>query len=202
MQEGRLISSYSCDLYRFRNSHTIGSVLFFDSPCIGYIRKGSAQFLYSFYEYRFQIIKSYPCRLFDKMYEKYGTDIYVSVSYLYRILSDIFKQMKIEPVSSVKTTVQPAVDYIESNYNMPITIEKLAQLCHSCTSGLFKLFKSATGVTPIAYKHNIMIQNALDLLTHTDLTVEEISARVGFSSPNYFRRVFYDITGKTPKQVR
>ena len=110
--------------------------------------------------------------------------------------------MKIEPVSSVKTTVQPAVDYIESNYNMPITIEKLAQLCHSCTSGLFKLFKSATGVTPIAYKHNIMIQNALDLLTHTDLTVEEISARVGFSSPNYFRRVFYDITGKTPKQVR
>ena len=246
MQEGTLISSYSCDLYRFRNSHTIGSVLFFDSPCIGYIRKGSAQFLYrgksyyaaegdliyiakdtkyysiwsgapeiefysvgfsfvkpySFYEYRFQIIKSYPCRLFDKMCEKYGTDIYVSVSYLYRILSDIFKQMKIEPVSSGKTTVQPAVDYIESNYNMPITIEKLAQLCHSCTSGLFKLFKSATGVTPIAYKHNIMIQNALDLLTHTDLTVEEISARVGFSSPNYFRRVFYDIMGKTPKQVR
>lgn len=47
-----------------------------------------------------------------------------------------------------------------------------------------------------------MVQNALDLLAHTDLTIEEISSKVGFSSSNYFRKVFFDITGKTPKEVR
>lgn len=244
MYTDTLISSCGFTLYKFSHTHTVGSVQVFENPCIGYINKGSAQFLYkgksyfadegdliyiakgtkyysvwsgtpeiefysmyfsfvkpySFYEYRFQIVKNYPRNLFDEIYS--ADDIYISVSHLYRLLSELYAHMTPERVPSGKTSVQPAIDYIENNYNMPVTIDTLARLCHSCNSGLFKLFKSATGVTPIAYKHNIMIQNALDLLAHTDLTVEEISARVGFSSSNYFRKVFFNITGKTPKEVR
>lgn len=155
---------------------------------------------YSFYEYRFQIVKGCPKRVFDEMYN--ADDIYISVSHLYKLLSWLYKHMATEPVLSGKTAVRPAIDHIENNYNMPVTIDELAGLCHMCSSGFFRHFKSATGVTPVAYKHNIMIQNALDLLLHTDLTVEEISQRVGFSSSNYFRKVFFDITGKTPKEVR
>jgi AraC-like DNA-binding protein len=47
-----------------------------------------------------------------------------------------------------------------------------------------------------------MIQHALDLLTHTDMTVDEISQSTGFASSNYFRTVFTKMTGKTPKEVR
>lgn len=158
---------------------------------------------YSFYDYRFQIIENYSCDLIDKLYRSYNDDIYLSASYLYCLLSDIYKHMRKEKSSSIgRVDVQPAVDFIEGNYNMPLSVEQLSKLCHSCSSGFYKLFKSSTGVTPIKYKHNIMIQNALELLSHTDLTVEEISARVGFSSSNYFRRVFFNITGKTPKELR
>ncbi len=244
MKTDTLISSYECNVAKFSRTHTVGSVLDFENPCIGYIKKGNAQFLYkgksyfakegdliyiakgtkyysvwsgtpgiefysvhfsfvkpySFYEYRFQIVRGYPGRLLDEMYN--SDDIYISVSHLYRLLSELYKRMAKEPVFSGKTAVRPAIDYIESNYNMPVTIDTLAGLCHMSSSGLFKLFKSATGVTPISYKHNIMIQNALDLLMHTDMTVEEVSERVGFSSSNYFRKVFFDVTGKTPKEVR
>ena len=100
------------------------------------------------------------------------------------------------------TTIQPAVEYIEKNYEQNFSIETLAKLCHCSESGFFKLFKKSTGVTPVAYKHNIMIQNALDLLTHTSLSVEEISKQTGFSSSNYFRTVFFKLTGKTPKELR
>lgn len=247
MYTDTLISAYKYTFFKFDQTHTSGSTVLFKNPCIGYIIKGKAQFLYngktyyaaegdviyiakgtkyysvwtgepeiefhsidlsfvkpySFYEYRFQIVNNYPSVLFDKMRETYTTDIYLSVSNLYRLLSDLYKRMIAEESDFCsKTRIQPAIDYIENNYDAPISIETLSKLCHLCSSGLFKQFKSATGVTPIAYKHNIMIQNALDLLAHSDLTIEEISEKVGFSSSNYFRKVFFDITGKTPKEVR
>ena len=242
-----LISYFKLKFYKFSETHTVGSIQHFEHPCIGYIKKGNAQFLckgksyyasegdliyiakgtryysvwtgspeiefysinfsfakpYSFYEYRFQIIKHYPADLFDNMYSFYNTDFYISVSDMYRILSDIYKNMTTETITPPgRISVSPAIDYIEKNYNSPISIDTLSALCHSCGSGFFKLFKATTGVTPIAYKHNIMVQNALNLLSHTDLTIDEISEKVGFSSSNYFRKVFFNITGKTPKEVR
>ncbi|MEE1048063.1 MAG: helix-turn-helix domain-containing protein [Clostridia bacterium] len=44
-----------------------------------------------------------------------------------------------------------------------------------------------------------MIQHALDLLSNTTLSIEEISSKTGFSSPNYFRTVFLKLTGSSPK---
>ena len=247
MTKDILISSFKFTYYKFNEKHTVGSVQLFEHPCIGYINKGSAQFLYRgknyyaeegdliyiakgtkyysvwtgipeidfysvdfsfvkpycYYDYRFQIIKNYPGNLFKNMYGLYNEDYYMSVSYMYRLLSDIYKHMVPEKTDvSGKISVRPAIDYIEKNYNIPISIDTLSELCHSCNSGFFKLFKAETGVTPIAYKHNIMIQNSLDLLVHTDLTIDEISAKTGFSSSNYFRKIFFGITGKTPKEVR
>ncbi|MBQ6908170.1 MAG: helix-turn-helix transcriptional regulator [Clostridia bacterium] len=78
----------------------------------------------------------------------------------------------------------------------------MAELCHISESGFFKLFKAVTGVTPITYKHNIMIQHAIDMISNTSLSIEEISGLVGFPSSNYFRKVFADMTGTTPKKLR
>jgi len=47
-----------------------------------------------------------------------------------------------------------------------------------------------------------MIQNALHLLSSTDMTIEEISEECGFSSSNYFRKVFKNITKASPKELR
>ena len=43
------------------------------------------------------------------------------------------------------------------------------------------------------------MKSVIDIL---DLSVEEISMRVGFESSTYFRRVFKKITSKTPKEYR
>lgn len=47
MDKNSLISSFNITLYKFRETHMVGSVQHFKKPCIGYIKKGSAQFLYS-----------------------------------------------------------------------------------------------------------------------------------------------------------
>ena len=94
------------------------------------------------------------------------------------------------------------MEYIEKNYQAPFSVRQLSELCHISESGFFKLFKEATGVTPIAYKHNIMIQHAISLISNTSMSIEEISTAVGFPSSNYFRKVFARFTDKTPKELR
>ena len=243
MHKNTLISSFHIARVQFQHTYTFGSFLFYEHPVIGYLKKGSAQFLYqgkkfyarkgdliyiakgttyysiwsgspeiefysieysffspySYFDYRFQIVKNYPATLPDQIYESYQSNLYLSVSALYRMRSDLYARME---KTAASPAVQPAIDYLEEHFAEPVTIDGLSRLCHCSSSGFFKLFKTATGVTPITYKHNIMIQHALDLLAHTDLTIEEISAKTGFCSSNYFRRIFFNITQKTPKEVR
>ena len=246
MNKKTLVSNYSLTKYKIQNIHSAGPEQYFDNPCIGYVKKGYAEFWhkgktivaregdivyiaagtkyhsiwfgtpvvewysidfnfkhqYDFSQYPFQILRGYPALLFDKMYEAYETSYMLSVSYFYQLLDDIYKKLK--PVSEhiVYTTVDSAIEYIESNYNREISIKTLAKLCKCSESAFFKMFIKSTGVTPIAYKHNIMIQHSLKLLAHTKLSIEEISGKVGFSSSNYFRTVFFKLTGKTPKELR
>ena len=157
---------------------------------------------YAYYDYRFQIIKSYPRELFDDMIANVNTRPMLTLSKMYALLEDIYPKMQTDAAPIQNGAIEQAIIHIESNYSSPIEINELCRLCHLSRSSLFDAFKRRTGVSPINYKHNVMIQHALDMLAHTELTIDEISQQVGFSSSNYFRSIFEKLTGKTPKEVR
>ena len=64
------------------------------------------------------------------------------------------------------------------------------------------LFMKQSSMTCLNYLLNLRIDLAKILLTKTELPVNEISARVGYPDPNYFTKIFRNITGKTPSQYR
>ena len=246
MDKSILISHYKLYQLHHNTIHSAGPDIFFKNPCIGYIKKGYAKFLYNgktiyaykgdliyiayetryqsiwygnpdiewysidfdfnskyaFYEFRFQILRNYPSELFEKMYQSYKSSPMLSISYFYRLLDDIYSKLEATSKDTFFSTIEPAVKHIEENYQKAFSVKSLAELCHISESGFFKLFKSVTGVTPITYKHNIMIQHAIDMISNTSLSIEEISGLVGFPSSNYFRKVFADMTGTTPKKLR
>jgi len=246
MNHSFLITGYTMDKICRQHIYSAGPDAFFDRPCIGYIKKGYAQFLYegktlyahegdliyisygtkyhsvwfgspdiewysvvfeyaspyAFSDYRFQILPDYPAELLECMYQTFACAPLQSISHFYRLLDDIYQKLKSTPKAPPYLAVEPAICYIEQNYQKPIAIHTLASLCHCSESGFFKLFSKATGTTPIAYKHNVMIQHALELLAHSNLSIEQISTELGFSSSNYFRTVFTRLTGKSPRQLR
>ncbi len=201
LYNGKTIYAYEGDLIYIATGTKYGSV-WFGSPDIEWYSAGFAfKSNYDFYEYPFQILKDYPCELIDKMFEIYETSYMLSVSYFYQLIEDVYKKLK--PAEHVTyTSVEPAIEYIENNYTQSICIAELAKLCNCSESGFFRTFKKSTGVTPVSYKHNVMIQHALELLSYTNMSIEEISLKVGFSSSNYFRKIFEKIIGKTPKEIR
>ena len=157
---------------------------------------------YANYNYRFQIVSGIDSRPFKEMLDSYEASPMIAVSRMYELLNSLYPKMLLGDSQIQASEIEKAVFHIENSYTEPLSIDELCRICHCSRSSLFDQFRRRTGVSPIAYKHNIMIQHALDLLSHTDMTVDEISQKTGFSSSNYFRTVFIKMTGKTPKEVR
>jgi AraC-like DNA-binding protein len=158
--------------------------------------------VYSFYDYRFQIVNSYPKDRLENIFALSSKSPLLAISHMYALLNDLYSKMSSEEVTVQSGAIESAIIHIENNYASPLEIDELCKICHMGRSTLFESFKKRTGVSPISYKHTVMIQHALDMLSHTDLTVDEISQKVGFSSSNYFRTVFAKLTGKKPTDLR
>lgn len=121
----------------------------------------------------------------------------------FHILSVLFERMVFSHNPPINETILHAVRYIESHYDAPLRVPELASLCHLSTSYFYEYFKKEIGQTPIEYKNDITISHAQQiLLDHSDISIEELSERLGFESSIYFRRLFKKKTGQTPREYR
>jgi AraC-like DNA-binding protein len=65
-----------------------------------------------------------------------------------------------------------------------------------------EVFRHAFGCGIMTYFNHLKIWQAKRLLNDRSLTVEQVSHRMGFSSPSYFDRAFLKHTGETPTAYR
>lgn len=96
----------------------------------------------------------------------------------------------------------PSIRYIGEHYDLPITVNQLAEIeCYNVTY-YNDWFKQQTGCSPSFYLRRIRIERAKELLITTNFSVMEIAVMVGYSGNSTFTRAFHSITGMTPKTYR
>ena len=86
-----------------------------------------------------------------------------------------------------------------ANRPIPQSVEAMADACGLGVTRFAALFKEILGLSPGDYLQKRRLEAARALLkTHPELSVAEISRRVGFSHGNYFARIFRQAYGATP----
>lgn len=93
-------------------------------------------------------------------------------------------------------------EYINSNYSKPITINELASLIYRSPSQTIRIFRKNFGISPYEYILKRKIQTAKSLLKNTAMSVQQISAELGFNDQHYFSTCFKRKTGLTPGEYR
>lgn len=98
--------------------------------------------------------------------------------------------------------IRQAVDYIGLHYAEPIRVETLAALTGWSVSHFASTFTRVMQTSPLEFLIRRRLHHARDLLRHTSLPVKEIAGLCGFSSPEYFVRVFSQRQGMAPGRYR
>ncbi|HKL99364.1 MAG TPA: AraC family transcriptional regulator [Mobilitalea sp.] len=144
------------------------------------------------YELEGQDNISWPCR---------------SRSYLFEILFCLVRQEE-EPVKSIQPfdgrskLAADIIYYLQSSYSQKITIEHLAGEFHTNRTSLLTEFKKHTGQSINRYLVQMRLGMASTLLRDTQLSLEEIAERTGFSDISYFSKVFKKEIKITPSEYR
>lgn len=86
----------------------------------------------------------------------------------------------------------------EPNMGVPFLCDKLGM----SRASLYNKLKALTGMGANDYINKLRIDNAINLLLNSSLTVNEIADRVGFSTPRYFSAVFKKNMGCYPTQYK
>ncbi len=128
---------------------------------------------------------------------------------MHRNLSDILTSLLLEDRQelSVRQKHIPGYltelhDMLENQYASPFSLEKCEKLFQINRYRLCREFSAAYGLPPVRYLIRRRLGEAKKMLLATDMTIHEISSKVGYDNVNHFINLFKKDTGLTPGAFR
>lgn len=117
-------------------------------------------------------------------------------------------QAMTEELSQVKANIgeearfmQKLQTEIEKHLSNPdMDVERLSDKVGVSRTSLYRKIKAATGYSPTDLLRHIRLEKARKLIRETDLSIQQITYDVGFSSPSYFTKCYRQMYGISPKE--
>ena len=98
--------------------------------------------------------------------------------------------------------VAVAMHFIRAHAHEPIGVGEVAEAAAVGRRTLERRFRDVLGRSPLEEIRRQRIERGRELLTETDLTIEEIARSCGFRTASRFWTVFREQTGRTPGEHR
>ena len=93
-------------------------------------------------------------------------------------------------------------NYINEHYSEAVSLQTLADISNMTPFYVSRFFKEKTGKNFTGYLQEMRIGKAKELLLKTDLSVSEISEKIGYGDYRVFIKTFKKNCGITPKQYK
>ena len=97
-----------------------------------------------------------------------------------------------------RAPLAPAIAHVREHYREDVKVGDMARSCSMSESYFRRLFTKSMGLAPLEYVNRYRVQRSMYLLRITGDPVQNIAARVGFSSIAAFNRNFRRFAGMSP----
>ena len=129
------------------------------------------------------------------------------VSVLYQLWHGLLSlaRQQIGEESSADSNVlvqKKMLEFIRTHYAEKLTVDAIAASGNVCRTKCWQIFRKYLNQTPNEYLNSYRLEQGMQLLKSTRLSVTEIAQSCGFSSSSYFTELFTRQKGCTPTQYR
>ena len=114
---------------------------------------------------------------------------------------ELIKEFEPQFMEELKT-IAPIVRFIDQNYANKIYLDELSAIINYSKFQLCKCYKALTRGTIVEYINFVRLQHASALLLNSKKSVSEIACDCGFSSLQYFNKIFKQNLGCSPSKYK
>jgi AraC-like DNA-binding protein len=100
------------------------------------------------------------------------------------------------------TRIRRAIAYMEAHIQSGLNTSDIAAEACISRAHFYSRFKHCTSLTPHMFANLLRLEAAIGRLPDPELSIEELSAELGFSAPSNFARFFRQRVGITPSTYR
>lgn len=131
----------------------------------------------------------------------------IGASYLTRIYYQVLSLPQGAALTSLARSdsklarVSSAIRYMEEHLGDRVAVDDLAARARLSVSAFHRLFKDATGESPLQYLKKIRLNRAKHLMVYQQRTVHAAATEVGYESSTQFSREFKRHFGVPPSQA-
>lgn len=179
--------------------------ILYDDVIIGYIIFGQMKT-----DTDFSVFKKYiaglglDCREMEEYYSElsfFDSDKIQSISNIAAMfVKHILLENMLKPTLS--DSIRAAVEYIDRNLETELSIKTISSSINVSKTVLYKKFHEKFNCTVSEYIKRKRIEKSVKLLEQGNMSIEEISQKVGFSSASYYSKTFKAYMGKSPLKYK
>ncbi len=98
--------------------------------------------------------------------------------------------------------VRKTVEYVNSNYTEPITLDTISKMLNIHKCYFCNLFKRETSMTFSNFLCKFRVEKSKELLKDPSMSIIDIAIAVGFNNSSYYSMMFKKFTDLTPLEFR
>jgi transcriptional regulator GlxA family with amidase domain len=108
-----------------------------------------------------------------------------------------------EPIAAAPWQVRRTEQFIEANWDQPITIEALAAAINVSARSLFASFKAGRGYSPMDFVKRVRLGRARQKLSRPDAetSVTDVAFACGFGNPGHFAKDYRETFSESPSET-
>ena len=145
----------------------------------------------------------------EKMLEIIKAEFILNKKYNKHLLSSLSESLfvilsrAIEKETDVDKIINELMLDLHRNYQSEkVNVNKYAEKLDLSKDRVSSIFKERFGHPPYQYQIMLRMQDATDLLIHTDLSIGEIAEKLGYKNQLYFSTAYKKQYGVTPSEMR
>ncbi len=139
-------------------------------------------------------------RIFELSRSDNISDSIRCISLVQSFFAELFESKSAQKIKNAH--IAAALNIMRRKYALGVTIRDIVKELSIDQSYFTRAFSKECGVPPVKWLNDFRIKKACQLLSLTDMPINEISSAVGIPDSLYFSRVFKMNVGITPSEYR